>query len=120
MMDIWSFCQFDPQDVEDEVDQVRAQAKGQEIDEAKVRDSIEARLEKNMVRYGISWSTCWLCASGDHCYGGSQCLKESCPFWGNQGGTACPCMLNYVLVCHSPWYQNQMARLINNVRKYFV
>lgn len=40
--------------MEDEIDQVRAQAKGQEIDEAKVRDSIEARLEKNMVRYDIS------------------------------------------------------------------
>lgn len=47
------FCQFNPQDVEDEVDQVRAQAKGQEIDEAKVRDSIEARLEKNLVRYSV-------------------------------------------------------------------
>ncbi|CAM9747761.1 unnamed protein product [Ascophyllum nodosum] len=40
---------FDPQEVEEELDQVRAQAKGQEIDEEKVRDSIEARLEKDLV-----------------------------------------------------------------------
>ena len=47
-----ALIQFDPQEVEEELDQVRAQAKGQEIDEEKVRDSIEARLEKDLVRRG--------------------------------------------------------------------
>lgn len=42
--------QFDPREVVDQMDLVRAQAKGQEVDEAAAKDKIEAQLERDLVR----------------------------------------------------------------------
>ncbi|CAN0109835.1 unnamed protein product, partial [Hapterophycus canaliculatus] len=40
---------YEPSEVEDQMDLLRAQAKGQEFDEAKAKDKIEAQLEREMV-----------------------------------------------------------------------
>lgn len=45
-----SLYQFDPREVVDQMDLVRAQAKGQEVDEAAAKDKIEAQLERDLVR----------------------------------------------------------------------
>lgn len=42
--------QYEESDVTDQMDLLRAQAKGQEFDEAKAQDKIEAQLEREMVR----------------------------------------------------------------------
>lgn len=47
-----SYCaQFDPREVIDQLDLMRAEAKGQEFNEAVAKDKIEATLERNLVRY---------------------------------------------------------------------
>ena len=42
--------QYEKSDVDDQMDLLRAQAKGQEFDEPKAQDKIEAQLEREMVR----------------------------------------------------------------------
>lgn len=42
--------QYEQSEVADQMDLLRAQAKGQEFDEAKAQDKIEAQLERDMVR----------------------------------------------------------------------
>ncbi|CAN0249283.1 unnamed protein product, partial [Ectocarpus sp. 8 AP-2014] len=52
---------YEKSDVDDQMDLLRAQAKGQEFDEAKAQDKIEAQLEREMVldwiddRSEITW-----------------------------------------------------------------
>lgn len=42
--------QYEQSEVTDQMDLLRAQAKGQEFDEAKAQDKIEAQLERELVR----------------------------------------------------------------------
>lgn len=51
VLSLTSWCaQFDPREVTDQLDLMRAEAKGQEFNEAVAKDKIEATIERNLVR----------------------------------------------------------------------